>query len=127
MDLAKKFKLIVSLIIPIGLGSIAGIFTTKEIAGWYASLNKPSFNPPSYLFGLVWTALYILMGVSLFLIWNTPKTSDNVVFNYLHDFAFQKDKTSCRLSSNPLFDLGIICNCSKYFYLVFKQIRKQLN
>jgi len=74
MNIAKFFKLLVSLIIPIGLGSIAGILTTKEIAGWYDSLNKPSFNPPSYLFGPVWTALYILMGVSMFLIWNTPKT-----------------------------------------------------
>jgi len=74
MNVAKFFKLTVSLILPIGLGSIAGIFTSKEITGWYASLNKPSFNPPSYLFGPVWTALYILMGVSMFLIWNTPKT-----------------------------------------------------
>ena len=74
MNLEKFFKLLVSLLLPIGLGSIAGIFTSKEIAGWFASLNKPSFNPPSYLFGPVWTALYILMGVSMFLIWNTPKT-----------------------------------------------------
>ena len=74
MNIAKYFKLLVSLILPIGLGSIAGIFTSKEISGWYTSLIKPSFNPPSYLFGPVWTALYILMGVSMFLIWNTPKT-----------------------------------------------------
>jgi len=74
MNLSKFFKLLVSLILPIGLGSIAGILTTQEITGWYATLNKPSFNPPSYLFGPVWTALYILMGVSMFLIWITPKT-----------------------------------------------------
>jgi tryptophan-rich sensory protein len=74
MNKAKIFKLLVSLILPIGLGSIAGIFTTKEIDVWYATLNKPSFNPPNYLFGPVWTALYILMGISMFLIWNTPKT-----------------------------------------------------
>jgi len=74
MNIARIFKLLVSLLLPIGLGTIAGIFTTEEIAVWYASLNKPSFNPPSHLFGPVWTALYILMGVSMFLIWNTPKT-----------------------------------------------------
>jgi len=74
MNIAKYFKLLVSLILPIGLGSIAGILTSKEIAGWYTMLIKPSFNPPSYLFGPVWTALYVLMGVSMFLIWNTPKT-----------------------------------------------------
>jgi len=75
MDKAKLFKLIVSLIIPIGIGSIAGIFTSNAIPEWYATLNRPSFNPPSYLFGPVWTALYILMGISMFLIWNTPKTA----------------------------------------------------
>lgn len=74
MDKPKLFKLLVSLILPIGLGSIAGIFTAKAVTGWYTTLNKPSFNPPGYLFGPVWTALYILMGVSMFLIWNTPKT-----------------------------------------------------
>lgn len=74
MDKAKLFKLLVSLILPIGLGSMAGIFTAKAIPEWYATLNKPSFNPPGYLFGPVWTALYILMGISMFLIWNTPKT-----------------------------------------------------
>jgi tryptophan-rich sensory protein len=68
------FKLLISHVLPIGLGVIAGIFTTKEIAGWHASLNKPSFNLPSYLFGLVWSALYVIMGVSMLIIWNTPKT-----------------------------------------------------
>ncbi len=74
MDIAKLSKLVVSLVLPIGLGSIAGAFTAKAIPEWFATLNKPSFNPPSYLFGPVWTVLYILMGVSMFLIWNTPKT-----------------------------------------------------
>jgi len=74
MDKTKFFKLLVSLILPVGLGSLAGIFTAKAIPEWFDTLAKPSFNPPSYLFGPVWTVLYILMGISLFLIWNTPKT-----------------------------------------------------
>jgi tryptophan-rich sensory protein len=74
MKTAKLFKFLVSLILPIGLGSIAGMVTAKEIPLWYDTLVKPSFNPPSYLFGPVWTVLYILMGISMFLIWNTPKT-----------------------------------------------------
>ncbi len=72
--MAKFFKLLASFIPPIGLGSIAGIFRTKEITGWFVSLNKPSFNPPSYLFGGIWTAFYILIGVSMFLILSTRKT-----------------------------------------------------
>jgi translocator protein len=62
-------KLVVSLILPLGVGSISGIFTTAEIPSWYETLNKPSFNPPNWVFGPVWTTLYFLMGISLFLVW----------------------------------------------------------
>jgi tryptophan-rich sensory protein len=48
------------------------MFTAKAVPEWYASLNQPSFNPPNWIFGPVWTLLYILMGISLFLIWQTP-------------------------------------------------------
>lgn len=49
-----------------GLGSIA---TTPEIDGWYQTLEKPSFTPPNYLFGPVWTTLYVLMGVAAWWVW----------------------------------------------------------
>ena len=62
-------KFLVSLLLPLGIGSIAGLFTAKAIPGWYALLNKPSFNPPNWVFGPVWTILYIILGISLFLIW----------------------------------------------------------
>ncbi len=62
-------KLIISLVLPLGIGAIAGIFTSSAIPGWYETLNKPSFNPPNWVFGPVWTTLYFLMGISLFLIW----------------------------------------------------------
>ncbi len=69
MNRLQFLKLIVSIILPLGLGSIAGIFTAQSIPVWYATLNRPSFNPPNWIFGPVWTTLYILMGISLFLIW----------------------------------------------------------
>ncbi len=74
MNKTKFLKLLVSLILPVGLGLLAGLFTAKAIPEWFDTLAKPPFNPPSYLFGPVWTALYILMGISMFLVWNTPKT-----------------------------------------------------
>jgi translocator protein len=52
--------------------AIAGLATASNIAGWYATLSKPSFNPPNWIFGPVWTILYILMGVSLSMIWKQP-------------------------------------------------------
>jgi tryptophan-rich sensory protein len=74
MQPKKIIQIIVCLLIPIIVGGIAGGITANEIGGWYTKLLKPTFNPPNYLFGPVWTVLYILMGVSLYMIWRTPPT-----------------------------------------------------
>jgi benzodiazapine receptor len=65
-------KLLYSLVITIGIGVISGVATASGIRDWYAHLNKPSFNPPNWIFGPVWTTLYILMGIALYLIWKQP-------------------------------------------------------
>ena len=62
-------KLLISIILPLSTGAIAGIFTARAIPEWYATLNQPSFNPPNWIFGPVWTTLYIILGISFFLIW----------------------------------------------------------
>ena len=49
-----------------GLGSL---FTTPEIEGWYARLLKPSWTPPSWVFGPVWSALYLMMAIAAWLVW----------------------------------------------------------
>ena len=67
-------KLIVALILPLSIGAFASVFTDEAIPGWYATLNRPSFNPPSWLFGPVWTVLYLLMGISFYLIWKQEKS-----------------------------------------------------
>lgn len=67
------FKLLLCIAIPLSIGAIGGIATATSINTWYMSLNKPSFNPPNYLFGPVWTMLYILMGISFYLILQSPK------------------------------------------------------
>lgn len=60
--------LILAVGLPLLIGAIGSFFTTSEISTWYATLNKPSFNPPSFIFAPVWTTLYILMGIALFLV-----------------------------------------------------------
>ena len=67
-------KLIISIILPLAVGSFAGIFTSKAVPLWYATLKQPSFNPPNWVFGPVWTTLYLIMGFSLFLIWKQEKS-----------------------------------------------------
>lgn len=74
MNLSSIQKLFISLVATIGIGSLGGIFTIAEIPTWYAGLNKPSFNPPNWLFGPVWTSLYTMMGIAFYLIWKQPAT-----------------------------------------------------
>lgn len=68
-------KLIVSLVICQAAGGVGAIFTSSAIREWYSHIQKPSFTPPNWLFGPVWTVLYILMGISLFLVWNVDDLS----------------------------------------------------
>ena len=62
------YELIISIIACLAAGFIGSFFTRNM--SWYKKLKKPSFNPPSYIFAPVWTILYILMGVSLYLMLN---------------------------------------------------------
>jgi translocator protein len=61
-------KLILSITLPLVLGAIAGMFTSHSVPDWYSTLNRPSFNPPNWIFEPVWTILYILVGISFFVI-----------------------------------------------------------
>ncbi|MBK9332502.1 MAG: tryptophan-rich sensory protein [Ignavibacteria bacterium] len=67
--MSNIIKLIVSIIICQMAGVIGTIFTADSISGWYTGLTKPDFNPPNWIFGPVWILLYLMMGVSLFLVW----------------------------------------------------------
>jgi len=62
-------RLIISLALPQLVGIVGSFFTTPAISTWYATLKRPSFSPPNWLFGPAWITLYILMGISVYLIW----------------------------------------------------------
>jgi len=64
---------LLSIVIALGIGFAGAFFTTPQIATWYATLVKPALNPPAWIFGPVWTLLYILMGVASYLIWEKRK------------------------------------------------------
>ena len=72
-------------------GVLGAFFASEAIPNWYAALTKPAFVPPNWLFGPVWTTLYIIMGISGFLIW-------------------QKKENPQRLPALKIFGLQLIAN-----------------
>ena len=62
-------RLVLSLAGPQVIGYAGMLFTKPALNDWYANLDKVSFNPPNWVFGAVWPVLYLLMGVSVYLIW----------------------------------------------------------
>ncbi|HVP57619.1 MAG TPA: TspO/MBR family protein [bacterium] len=76
-------RLGISVVIPLAAGFIGSIFTAKSIPTWYAGLKKSALNPPDWVFAPVWTTLYVLMGIALFLVWSkglaTPRVRTGLV------------------------------------------------
>lgn len=70
MKLSLSAKILICSITCLLLGSLSGIATGEAVNGWYAQIVKPSWNPPNWLFGPVWTVLYLLMGAAFALVWN---------------------------------------------------------
>jgi len=63
-------KFIISIIVPLSIGFIGSLFTSISVNTWYTTINKPAFNPPNWIFGPVWTVLFILIGISFYLVWS---------------------------------------------------------
>ena len=76
----KIWKLIISILLPFLASAIGGLFTASSVSTWYLDLNKPFFNPPSWIFGPVWTLLYLLIGISLYLVWIKKYDKTSFVF-----------------------------------------------
>ena len=64
------FSIVGGVIVSMLVGFLAGQATQSSVNRWYASLEKPFFNPPNWIFAPVWTVLYLLMGIAVGRIWN---------------------------------------------------------
>jgi tryptophan-rich sensory protein len=65
----QYLKLVIAVLICLLAGFIGSVFTSRSVSTWYTTLDKPSFNPPDWVFAPVWTLIFILMGISLYLVW----------------------------------------------------------
>jgi len=92
-------KGIVAIAIPLLVGGASGFFTITGVDSWYQTINKPSWNPPNWVFGPVWTTLYIMMGIALFLVWKEDTSEElkkiaialfsvQLILNFFWSFIF---------------------------------------
>lgn len=117
-------KLITSIILCLVVGAAGSFFTISSIPTWYSHLNKPFFSPPNYLFGPVWTILYILMGISLYLIWEKgfkKQKSKDALMNFSFQLFFNAIWTPIFFGAKSLgWSLAIII---LMLYFIIQTIR----
>lgn len=81
--------LIVFILLCLGAGGLGSLATTPELNDWYKTVERPDWNPPSWVFGPVWTTLYILMGIAAWLVWKPAGFKDRGAGIALSLFAIQ--------------------------------------
>ncbi len=123
-------KLILCILLTLSVGAISGIATSSSINDWFVGLNKPFFNPPNYLFGPVWTVLYILMGISFYLIICSPENrlrkksivifSIQLLFIFCWSFIFFK----FQLLGFAFFEIILMWICIFVMIFTFNKINK---
>lgn len=95
----NTLRLIIAIAIPLVVGFTSGYFTITGVGSWYQTIQRPSWNPPNWIFGPVWTTLYILMGIALYLVWKADVESRikknavlffalQLTFNFFWSFIF---------------------------------------
>nr|WP_276904498.1 TspO/MBR family protein [Pedobacter kyonggii] len=103
----KPVAFVINIAITLGVGTLGSWATIQSVKTWYPTLNKPTFNPPDWLFRPVWTTLYVLIGIAAYLVWvrrdkiiHFPRTvaiyliqlilnlAWSFIFFYLHEIGF---------------------------------------
>ena len=82
----KYLSLIIIVLITFSASAIGGVVTSIYKEPWYSQIIQPSFSPPSSVFGPVWTTLYILMSIAIWLHWISNKDKNSVKIYFVHIF-----------------------------------------
>ena len=84
----KLLTFILFLLITFSVSLVGGLATINFMNPWYSLLNKPIFNPPDWVFGPVWTILYFMMTISIWLYWHTKNKEMNTIYIYFIHLVF---------------------------------------
>ena len=84
MKIKNKSALIIAILIPIAVGTLSALFSGRM--SLYSQINKPSLSPPGFVFPIVWIILYILMGISSYIIYESDNPNKG---NALKTYAIQ--------------------------------------
>lgn len=129
--MVKRFLTLAGfLILPLLIGSISGFITSAEITSWYAYLQKPVFNPPNWIFGPVWTSLYLLMGYSAYRIYQNKSSANKklayrlftiqLILNFFWSILF----FGLHLIGIALLEISCLWICILAMIIQFKTIDK---
>ena len=123
----KYISLALILLVTFVASGIGGFITSSFKEPWYSQIVLPTFNPPSWVFGPVWTVLYIFMSVALWIVWN--KTADKKVLKvyFIHLF-FNAIWSIIFFGFHQIFialiDLGIILIFIIWLMKIYYQVTK---
>ena len=84
----KYISLLAFMITTFAASGIGGFSTRISKEPWYSSINKPSFNPPDWVFAPVWTTLYLMMTLAIWFFWHSKNKDMNTIYIYLIHIVF---------------------------------------
>ena len=126
MRFSDILKLVASVFLCQIAGFLGSLFTTPAIPTWYATLKKPFFTPPNWIFSPVWISLFILMGISLFFVWRRqghPQFKKALIFffvqlilNILSSSSFSGSGHRFSASSISFFSGLLFCSTILTFF-----------
>ena len=123
----KYISLALILLITFLASSIGGFLTSSFKEPWYSEIILPTFNPPSWIFGPVWTTLYIFMSVAAWIVWNKTLDKKNLQIYFVHIF-FNAIWSVIFFGFHQIFialiDLGIILIFIIWLMKIYYQINK---